>query len=123
MTYFSRQRDVKKTRKVHPCEACERPIAKGSKATYFAGTFEGDFYSAHYHPDCREAENAWNAAAGFSGDEHTVLWVMFEEGDSDPHFFDTDEARTFRRRLSQDCPAVFTRLLEREAARATGEAA
>lgn len=57
---FRSERAIKATRKRHLCSACDQWIEIGEPAINWAGTTDGDFSSVHYHPDCREAEIAYN---------------------------------------------------------------
>jgi hypothetical protein len=108
-------RDVSATRKAHTCEACERPIATGSAAKYWAGIVEGEFYCWYRHADCYEAESAWNDHADFAWDEFCHLWHMFDEG-HESGFFE-EHVTDFRPTLQEKWPAVYQRLLERQAER------
>ena len=57
---FASETTVKAVRKRHRCDGCNRPIEIGDPATRWAGTTDGDFGTALYHPDCRAAEIAMN---------------------------------------------------------------
>jgi hypothetical protein len=60
MSYdFHSTTDIKRTRKVHICEQCNRPISFGSPARHAAGKYEGDFYSMHMHVECDDAARAY----------------------------------------------------------------
>lgn len=45
---------VKRTRKLHQCDACRRVIAKGSKAFHQWGKCDGEFYSYYLCTICYE---------------------------------------------------------------------
>lgn len=66
---FYRENEIAKTRKKHFCLGCEKSIQEGQTATYCAGMSDGDFWSGHFHPDCRKAEIEMNAICGHTGDE------------------------------------------------------
>lgn len=57
---FISERPIKATRKRHLCSACDKWIEIGEPAINWAGTTDGEFSSVLYHPDCREAEIAYN---------------------------------------------------------------
>jgi hypothetical protein len=78
MSYYS-TRNIKATRKVHTCDGCNKHIEVGSPAFYWAGDCDGEFYSAHYHVECRDAEVAWNEMRGTWGDEYDGLSAITEE--------------------------------------------
>lgn len=44
-------------------------IDKGERALTYSGKFNGDFGHFTLHPECREAELAWNKMVGSYGDE------------------------------------------------------
>lgn len=87
MTFVS-ERTVKAVRKRHRCDGCGRHIEAGQSATRWAGLTDGDFNTAIYHPDCREAELAMNALIGTQyGDE---WWPLSEiETDDRPWLIET----------------------------------
>lgn len=67
---FAVETPVKAVRKAYHCDGCNRQITVGSPATRWAGLTEGDFGTAIYHPECREAEVAYNREAGWQwGDD------------------------------------------------------
>lgn len=105
---FSSSKTVKATRKPHFCEGCEQPIDVRSPAKYYAGKFEGEFYDCYFHPDCREAQDAWNDLAGFDWDEQCHLWHLYENRD-DPKFF-CGEHVDFSTPLAEKYPEVLRRL-------------
>lgn len=106
---------IKATRKPHFCEGCEQPIEIGTSAKYYAGKFEGEFYDCYFHPDCREAQVAWNDLAGFDWDEHCHLWHLYENR-AEPMFF-CDEHVDFSPTLAEKYPDVLRRLEAWEDAR------
>jgi hypothetical protein len=69
--FYSEQ--IVKVRKPRPCAGCSQRIEKGERALTYSGKFEGDFGSFTLHPDCREAELAWNKMAGTYADEFIAL--------------------------------------------------
>lgn len=55
MSYdFSSQRTVV-GRKEHVCEQCRKAIPMGERHSYFAGKFDGQFWTYREHADCRVA--------------------------------------------------------------------
>ena len=52
---FYRETNVKNTRRARSCDWCCELIEKGSPSVATSGLFEGDFFSARYHPECRAA--------------------------------------------------------------------
>jgi hypothetical protein len=79
MSAYYSHRTIKATRKPHQCEGCGKIIEAGAPAFYWAGDCDGDFYSAHYHLDCREAEVVWNSIRDTWGDEYDSLCAIHEE--------------------------------------------
>lgn len=57
---FASEHAIKAVRKRHRCDGCNRHIEVGSPATRWAGMTDGDFGTAIYHPECRDAEVAYN---------------------------------------------------------------
>jgi len=79
---FIREYPVKAVRKRHRCEACRKHIEIGQPATRWAGMTDGQFGNVIYHPDCREAEVAFNSTKDWRyGDE----WYPLYELESDDH--------------------------------------
>lgn len=62
---FASETVVKRTRKDHRCEFCCTTIPAGSEMLRLAGHWDGDFYTAKAHPDCRAM---WIAAFNDFGD-------------------------------------------------------
>jgi hypothetical protein len=71
---FVREEIVKSTRKLHRCFTCRRDIQIGSTAVRWSGMSDGEFMSAIYHSDCREAELRLNALYGTSSNEWMSLY-------------------------------------------------
>ncbi len=72
---FYRERQIKSVRKARHCEGCGRMIMAGDTALDLAGHYEGDFWNATYHIECRKAEIALN-------DLHDVYpgeWINLSE--------------------------------------------
>ena len=57
---FYRETHVKAVRKSRPCIGCGRMIEVGSPALDASAHYEGDFWAATYHVECRAAETAIN---------------------------------------------------------------
>lgn len=51
---FYSQREIKKTKKQHCCEACGSVIAEESNVLYCAGKSEGNFWTCYMHKECNE---------------------------------------------------------------------
>ncbi len=51
ITYFHREKHIKKTRKIHVCNACRKEIPIGSSADYVVGLNDLDdkIYQGYYH--------------------------------------------------------------------------
>lgn len=64
---FVRENTVTATRKEHRCDVCHQTIPVGSEVVRWAGKIDGDFNTATYHTDCREAEVAFNREHGLGG--------------------------------------------------------
>jgi hypothetical protein len=58
---FYREKPVKAVRKARRCIACGRMIGVGSPALDASGHFNGEFWAATYHAECRAAEIALNS--------------------------------------------------------------
>jgi hypothetical protein len=56
---FHNEISVKKTRNTCKCNWCWWPIEKGQPSIYRAGVYEGDFFTARYHPECSSAVRRW----------------------------------------------------------------
>ena len=70
---FNRERWTKSTRKKHHCLWCGWEIPAGSAACYASGTWEGDFWTGYFHPECAAAKDAvlseygeWEANEGYA---------------------------------------------------------
>ncbi len=57
---FQGETAVKAVRKQYVCDGCGKHIDIGQPAMRWAGMTDGDFSTAIYHPECREAEIAYN---------------------------------------------------------------
>jgi hypothetical protein len=77
---FVSETDVKAVRKRHRCDGCGRNIDIGQPAKRWAGTTDGEFCTAIYHVDCREAECALNK---LSDTYHPDEWQALREIDSE----------------------------------------
>ena len=75
---FVNEKPIKATRKRHICGACNKWIEPGESAINWAGMVDGDFYSNHYHPECREAEVAYNALKDWRGGDD---WYALHEAE------------------------------------------
>ncbi len=82
-TDFHSTKDIRRTRKVHVCEQCNRPISFGSAAKYAAGKYEGDFYSMHMHVECHDAAQAFADLNGLWGEDFP--WFQHMEDDEYDH--------------------------------------
>lgn len=78
---FVREQVIKATRKRHLCDACDKWIETGEPATHWVGVTNGDFGSAHYHPECRAAEIELNRANDLWNDEWVRLIDLIEPED------------------------------------------
>ncbi len=76
---FVNERPVKATRKLATCAACGTHIQIGEPAIRWAGITDGEFSSAAYHPDCREAEIRMNRECGSAAYD----WFALSERDPD----------------------------------------
>lgn len=74
---FYRERLAKAIRKARQCCGCGQIINVGQPALDCAGHYEGDFWAATYHPDCRAAEIEINNLHG------TSEWMTLDEMESD----------------------------------------
>lgn len=64
---------IVKVRKPRQCGGCCQMIEKDEQALTYSGKFDGEFGSFTLHPDCREAELAWNKMTGTYYDEFVGL--------------------------------------------------
>ena len=62
---FASETIVKSARKDHRCEFCGMTIPAGSEMVRIAGHWDGAFYTAKAHRDCRAM---WDAAFSDFGD-------------------------------------------------------
>lgn len=93
---FISERSIKATRKRHHCVACDKWIEIGEAAVNWAGVTDGDFGSVHYHPDCREAEIAFNALRDSYYDEWDSLRDIDHE---DYRWLKAEYPVVYRRRM------------------------
>lgn len=63
VTFYS-EKHIKALRKPRQCQACGRAMPTGEPALYCSGKHDGDFWTGHYHDDCRSAEVALNGEFG-----------------------------------------------------------
>lgn len=61
---FYRETQVKSVRKPHSCGGCGHIIPIGEPALNVAGHYEGEFWGAYFHADCRAAEIYLNTVYG-----------------------------------------------------------
>lgn len=78
---FTNEYAVKAVRKRYRCDICPVHIEAGEPAVRWAGMSDGEFYSSVFHPDCREAEVAYNELCGPNWDE----WYRLDEMEDDSH--------------------------------------
>ena len=81
MSDFSCETSIKKTRKKHICEHCEKPIAVGSSAERISGVWDGDFGTVYMHSDCAAAGKAYATMTGYWGDEWSWLHQLDDQED------------------------------------------
>lgn len=74
MTFY-REDHIRAVRKSRQCNGCASTIEIGSPAVDCAGHYDGDFWAATYHVDCREAEIALNNLH----DTHSDEWMNMSE--------------------------------------------
>lgn len=70
---FYRETRIKAVRKARSCGGCGHVIEVGSEAVDLAGHYDGDFWSATYHGECRAAEIALN------GEHQAEEWIPLQE--------------------------------------------
>lgn len=72
--YFNSTRATVVAAKQHICDQCGKPIQKGTIHSYTAGKYDGDFYTAREHNDCRELWlKLWDVRGLLYGDTQDVL--------------------------------------------------
>lgn len=70
---FYRENKIAAVRKFRPCAGCGKMIDVGMPGVDCAGHYEGDFWSATYHEECRKAEVYLNS-------EHQAgEWIALSE--------------------------------------------
>ncbi|TCM17250.1 hypothetical protein EDF56_106366 [Novosphingobium sp. PhB165] len=78
---------IRAVRKPHKCESCGVIIQPRQAATYASSVQDGSFYGWYSHPECREAEAAWNKLRGDWGKafgcSEDYCW-LFEAMDGEP---------------------------------------
>jgi hypothetical protein len=79
---FYSERTIKALRKPRQCQACGRAMDIGESALYCSGSWDGDFWTGHYHAECRAAEVVLNGQYG-SGQE----WYDLSDFDSEDREF------------------------------------
>ena len=70
---FYSERAVEPVRKPRPCLGCGKRIGAGEGALECAGHYDGDFWSATYHTECRRAEQLFNDIHG------AMEWIPINE--------------------------------------------
>jgi hypothetical protein len=56
---FNHTRHVKHTRRTRKCDWCWEPINAGDPSVVCTGTFDGDFFTSRYHPECDAVIPKW----------------------------------------------------------------
>lgn len=85
---FVNERAVSAIRKAGLCDGCSTSVTVGSQAVRWAGlTPDGDFNTALYHPECRNAEVALNRLHDTDADE----WIGLGEIEREDHAWLTEE--------------------------------
>lgn len=74
MTFY-RERQIKSVRKARRCTGCSDLIAVGQPALDCSGHYDGDFWSATFHSDCRAAELGLNKLHDTMHDE----WMSLDD--------------------------------------------
>lgn len=77
---FLSEKPIKAVRKRHICDGCVKWLEVGEPAVNWCGVVDGEFHSAHYHPDCREAEVALNHLHDWGWNDD---WMRLCEADSE----------------------------------------
>ena len=71
-----------KCRKPHNCEWCNEIINIGDQAAVRKYMYDGDFRSAHQHPECFEGMDKSDVADGFAEGEQQRGWTLDESEDA-----------------------------------------
>jgi len=95
---FVNEQRVGATRKDHQCAACRQIIPKGTAAQRWAGISDGQFNSAIFHEECREAEIVLNKM-------HDTVWDEWLSLD-DPAWLEIDDLEF----IIRNYPAVAERI-------------
>lgn len=77
---FYQEGTISSVRKARPCGVCNITINAGEPATKFAGRIDGDFVAETFHPDCREAEVAFNRET-LDGEWYSLRYDRCSQGD------------------------------------------
>jgi hypothetical protein len=67
-----------KCRKPHKCEWCNESIKIGEKAAVRKYIYDGEFHSAHQHPECYKALSESDCGDGFVQGEQHRGWTLDE---------------------------------------------
>jgi hypothetical protein len=85
---FHHEKHIKKTRKAKRCKWCYEMINVGDSSVYTAGVFEGDFYTARYHPECASAITRYYTVNKWWGEEMPDCVMnrggILEKGEPEP---------------------------------------
>jgi hypothetical protein len=74
---FFREIEIRSARRARPCGGCGKQIEIGEPALDLAGHYQGDFWSAAYHRECRAAEVDLN-------DQHQAEeWIPLADCEAD----------------------------------------
>lgn len=74
---FYRETEIKGVRKARPCGGCGKLVEAGYPAVDLAGHYDGDFWSATYHAECRKAE------VDLNGEHQAEEWIHLSEFEAD----------------------------------------
>jgi len=79
---FVNERTIKAVRKSRRCDGCSTMINVGDEAIGWAGAVDGDFSTATFHTDCRNAEIGLNRAHGTGWSDD---WMGLGDMEDDDH--------------------------------------